>query len=109
MYAKPTGVVALLAIACATISCDVSCEDLCDREEELGCPVADCRGECTTQDNLTDASGCVDQYDTKLSCRDDLSDDDFCTNLDACRSEEVAFDQCIKAYCATNPSSTGCP
>jgi hypothetical protein len=92
------------AAALLGTGCGVNCESLC--EDRKQCDGEDKSVDCAEYSEKTQAlvedANCEDQYDKLTQCTG--NQDDICRpDADACRSESVAYTDCMTKYCSSHP------
>jgi len=89
--------------------CGDPCVAYCNDAKE--CPDADvsvnCEDLCATQKANGEAQNCLAEYDDLIECQTSL--DDVCTPGDQCTDKQTAYDDCVAAACADDPTIAGCP
>ena len=93
-------VVLVATVALFGAGCGVDCEGLC--EERKKCDGEDkavnCPKYCDDTQELVEDANCEDEYDKLTQCTG--NQDDICRpDADACRSESVAYTDCMTKYC----------
>jgi hypothetical protein len=81
----------------------MECVTLCEKGKAAGCKevqAVNCDDNCLQEDVRAETSGCRGAYNDSLSCSSEI--DDICGVATGCRSELIAYAECIAEYCESH-------
>jgi hypothetical protein len=93
-------VVLVTTIALLSSGCGMDCEGICEEQKQCDGEdkARDCAEYCEDAQQLVETANCEDQWDKLTNCTG--GQDDICRpDVDACRSESIAYTDCMGEYC----------
>ena len=83
---------------------DGGCVDVCEQQNDLCTEKQDCSAVCGFVADVTQTSGCEDEYRESLDCLDALNQCD--QGMTLCPA--TSYKACVQAYCASHSSELFC-